>query len=180
MGKKRIILSSSLDCLAPLLGRYGVDLQVDHLSSQDSIDRVVQAHLICLAPLFPIQLAVDLVLSADGPIEFLSALRRGGVNGLSDALLQTFLLVLAESEYLGLGHHFLLDIASDGQIKLLPPQQGLILGEVVCVFGEFGIWFREFAIGAIEVFIGLVAVLAGFFVFVDGDFVLMRAVEDAE
>ena len=89
---------SSLDGLAPLLGRSRADLQVDHLSSQDPVDRVVQPHLVRLAPLLPVQLAVHLVLRADCSIEFLTALGRRGVNGLSHALLEALLLVLAEPE----------------------------------------------------------------------------------
>ena len=164
---------SGLDGLAPLLGRSRADLQVDHLSSQDPVDRVVQPHLVRLAPLLPVQLAVHLVLRADCSIEFLTALGRRGVNGLSHALLEALLLVLAEPEYLGLRHRLLLDVTGDRKVKLLPPQQRLILSEVVGIFGEL-------AIGAIEIFIGLVAVLGGLFVFVDWDFVLVRAVEDAE
>ena len=171
---------SGLDGLAPLLGRSRADLQVDHLSSQDPVDRVVQPHLVRLAPLLPVQLAVHLVLRADCSIEFLTALGRRGVNGLSHALLEALLLVLAEPEYLGLLHRLLLDVTGDRKVKLLPPQQRLILSEVVGIFGQLGVGFGELAIGAIEIFIGLVAVLAGLFVFVDWDFVLVRAVEDAE
>ena len=171
---------SGLDGLAPLLGRRRADLQVYHLCSKDPVYRVVQSHLVCLAPLLPVQLAVHLVLRADGSIEFLAALGRRGVNGLSRALLEALLLVLAEPEYLGLRHRLLLDVTGDGQVKLLPPQQRPILSEVVGIFGELGVGFRELAIGAIEIFIGLIAVLGGLFVFVDWHFVLVRAVEDAE
>ena len=171
---------SSFDGLAPLLGRSRADLQVDHLSSQDPVDRVVQSHLVRIAPLLPVQLAVHLVLRADGSIEFLAALGRRGVNGLSHAFLEALLLVFAEPEYLGLRHRLLLHLTGDGQVKLLSPQQRLILSEVIGIFGQLGIGFRELAIGAIEIFISLVAILAGLFVLVDWHFVLVRAVEDAE
>lgn len=180
MGKKRIILLSSLDGFTPLLVWRRIDLKVDHLSSQDSIDWIVQSHLICLASLFPIQLPVNLVLGADSSIKFLVASWRRGVNGFSDAFLQAFLLILAEPEYLGLGYNFLLYIASDGKIKLLPPQKSLIFRQIIRIFCEFSIWFREFTIGTIEIFIALIAIPTRLFIFVNRHFVLMRAMEDTE